>query len=155
MNKLNMENVIEPVHDYLSMKSQARMRSVSRFFRDSVIVKKYSWYQKYKMFKDNICKESLIIIIFEMDEQFIHDDELYATYFPIENHMYGSNLKDFIKSSEWGYCVMDFAEIVAVHGKEEDFDLIEEICNHCEVYTEYRPVQSALIQLCFEEYNTN
>ena len=148
-----MESIIHPLNDRLSLLSQVRMRSVSRYFRDTIVVKNYSWYQQYKKFKDNICKESLIIIIFEMDEQFIHDEELFETYFPIENHIYGDNLKDFIKSSEWNYCVMDFAEVVAVHGKEEGFDLIEEICNHCDVYTDYRPLQSALIQLCFEQFN--
>lgn len=153
MVKTTIEHIVYPLNDRISLVSQARMRSVSKFFRDTIILKKYSWYHHFKKIKENICKENLISIIFEMDQQYIQDEELYAVYLPIENHLYGSNLKHFIKLSDWYCCVIDFGEIMKVHGKEEDFDIVEEVCNHCEVYTEYRPLQSALIQLCFEEYN--
>ena len=147
-----MESVIEPLCDTLSLLSQVRMRAVSRIFRDTIIVKKYSWYQHYKKIKENIVRENLITIIFQMDRVFIEDEEHEAVYHPIENHLYGSTLKNFIKSSNWYCCVEDFSEVLDQHGKEEDFSLIEEICDHCEIYTGYRPLQSALIQFCIEEF---
>ena len=150
-----MENTIVCIHDYLSVKSQARMRSVSKFFKDNIVVKKYSFYQKFKKVKDTICRCAFIEMIFEMDQEFINDEMLYAVYYPIENHKYGDNLKDYIKSSGLYSCILHFEEVVEAHGKEPDFDLVNEICDHCEEYTKYRPLQSALIQICYEQHSFN
>ena len=146
-----MEQIAEPVNDYLSILSQARLRAVSKHFRNTIVVKNYSWYQKYKKIKNCIGREILIQFVFELDQDFIETDTYYDTYYPIENHEYGEKLRYFILNSDWYFCIIDFAETIAELGDIE-YNLIEEVCDHVEYYTDYRPLQSALIQLCFEEY---
>ena len=146
-----MEQIAEPINDYLSILSQARLRAVSKHFRKTIFVKNYSWYQKYKKIKNFIGRDILIQFVFELDQDFIENETYYPTYYPIENHEYGEKLRYFILNSDWYNCIIDFAEVLTI--LDENDELIDEIINHVQIYTDYRPLESALIQLCFEEYN--
>jgi len=146
-----MEQIIEPLHDYLSVKSQARLRSVSKFFIRTVVVKNYSFYEKYKKIKEYIYPEYILNVLFKTDIDYIEREKYYTTFYPIEFHLYGKEIKKYIISSKWYWCVIDFAQIIC-ENDSDNFILIDEICNHCQYYADNRPLQSVLIQLCYEEY---
>ena len=143
------------MNNYLSIKSAARLRSISHIFKDFIIVKKYSFYRIFKQL--TFSPDEIIKMLFKSDKLFLENesDELY--FLSITNHKYGFKLKEYVLNTVYYWCIMDFAEVLAEdHIQTNNIsvnDAIYELaCIHTEMYTDYKPLQGLLIELCCNEY---
>ena len=144
-----MENTIVCIHDYLSVKSQARMRSVSKFFKKYVVVKEYSFYKVFKHLKTDI--DTVIKMLFDYDQNFIALDNEMEFFTPIKNHILGHKFKYFIQCTDYYWAIPEF-EYSASEYTEEEYPLVERACDHVLEYTDYQPLQGLLIEMCMDQY---
>jgi hypothetical protein len=142
-------DVIFPLNGYLSVKSSSRLKCVSKFFKMYIIVKEYSFYRIFKQL--NITTELIIETLFESDKNFVNREAEEIYYYPIKKHKHGLNIKEYVKKSSYRWCIFDFAETL-VTNDDPDYFIHDMISHHCQVYTEYSPLQGLLYELCCEEY---
>jgi hypothetical protein len=99
----------------------------------------------------------MVVVLFRMDEKFIINEMLYSTFYEIEYHKYGRKLKQYIKKKFFNV-IYDFIRIFLLMPEDiqkQTYTVMDEICAHCQWYSSYRPLQSALIQLCYEKIILN
>ena len=150
-----MENsqLLVPLNEALTVKSAARMRAVSRTLRDNIIVKKYSFYKKFQ--KLEISSRKIIELLFNFDPEFVELDDPADFYTPIEHHVLGNRIAQFIHFTEYYWIVVDFSYIATDQDPDDDRSLVQAACDHVMTYTDYQPLQGLLIEMCVNEYSDN
>ena len=144
-----MENyeILLAIDNVLSVKSSAVLRSVSKITREYITLKKYSFYKIFKQLKTT--EDLIIIMLFKSDPSFLSIETDY--YYSIEYHKYGKGIKEYVINSTFYQCVKDFIQANFEY-QYYDYQIVELIKEHCEMYSIYKPLLSLLIQLCYEEY---
>jgi hypothetical protein len=148
-----MENcsILICLNDSLSLKSQVRLKCVSKTCYEYIIIKNYSFYRIFKKLKINV--NSIIKMLYELDNNFIIKDALESFYYPIENHKYGLEIKNYVLNTYYYLCIHNFKEILEDLNKEEEENFDNILYYHCIDYTDYVPLQSLLQELCNEHYD--
>ena len=147
-------DVLMGVNNILTIKSAAIMRTISKTFKYYIKVKEYSFYHIFKHLSVN--EDSIIEMLFNYDSDFVEQDDLEDYFFPIENHTIGPKIKEYIiNKSTYYQCIMDFAEAL-IDGsyylnQYHPHPLYELACTHCMLFTDFKPLQGLLIELCVEK----
>jgi hypothetical protein len=141
-------DILMALNNKLSVKSGAILRSVSKTIKLYIVVKNYSF---YRIFKQLSCyMDNIIEMLFEYDQDFINEEYDEDFYFPIENHILGLKIKEYVLNSNYYWVIMDFADTLININPNDVFPLYQLACDHCVLYTQYKPLQGLLIELCVD-----
>ena len=146
-----MENtqILLPLNKILSVKSAAILRTVSKICKNYIKVKNYSFYKIFKQLDLSI--DSVIKMVFETDQDFINEDEYEDYFLSIKNHKFGDKLKELVLNSKYFYCLEEFSDFLIDYGDHLGGTVEQYACEHCLLYTNYKPLQGLLIELCIEK----
>lgn len=146
-----MENtqILLPLNKILSVKSAAILRTVSKICKNYIKVKNYSFYKIFKQLDLSI--DSVIKMVFETDQDFINEDEYEDYFLSIKNHKFGDKLKELVLNSKYFYCLEEFSDFLIDYGENLGGTVEQYACEHCLLYTNYKPLQGLLIELCIEK----
>ena len=146
-----MENtqILLPLNKILSVKSAAILRTVSKICKNYIKVKNYSFYKIFKQLDLSI--DSVIKMVFETDQDFITEDEYEDYFLSIKNHKFGDKLKELVLNSKYFYCLEEFSDFLIDYGENLGGTVEQYACEHCLLYTNYKPLQGLLIELCIEK----
>ena len=143
--------VLIPLNKVLTVTSAARLRAVSKIIKMYIDVKEYSFYKIYK--KLDLSSECVVNMLFHLDPLFItiaHDficlDEF--SYYPINNHTYCDVIKQYL-FKKYYFCFQYFEEIVY-----NEFTSLQEISDHCRMYTSNIFIYGTLFELCLDLVRT-
>jgi hypothetical protein len=137
-------DVLMALNNKLSVKSGAILRSVSKTTKFYISVKNYSFYRIFKQLNfDNI-----IEMLFEYDQDFVDQDYIEDFYYPIENHKLGPRIKEYILN-KYEDIIINFSELL-MNWHDIYLSLQQMACDYCVIYTQYKPLQGLLIELCVE-----
>ena len=141
-------DILMALNNKLSLKSRAIMRSVSKTIKFYIVVKNYSFYKLFKQLNCHV--DNVIEMLFEYDQEFVEQDYLEDFYYPIKNHILGLKLKEYILNTQYYYIIRDFVEILNNINFNDHMPLHQLACDYCVMYTQYKPLQGILIELCVE-----
>jgi hypothetical protein len=111
-------NILMSINDSLSLKSQVRLKCVSKTCYKHIIIKNYSFYRIFKKLKISVNR--IIRMLYELDNNFIIKDALESFYYPIENHKYGLEIKRYVLNSYYYICIDNFKEIIEDLNEEDE-----------------------------------
>ena len=152
MIKLDNYTIIIVMNYYLTYKSQLALSFVSKDFKNYIILKKYSFYNKFKHILRNVNKEKIIKILFESDQQFIEDEVYFPLYYDINNHKYGTEIREYIIKTKYFQYILKFIRKYK-HKNIKKNKLQDLALGYGQLYSNYRPLQGLLIQMCIESIN--
>ena len=151
---MNTSGVLTPLNEYLTIKSAAILRSVSKSTQYCIKVKEYRYYRIFKKLKTD--QLSIIKMLLNSDPTWL---EYLAGYYIHENinfHKYGNRIKEYVENTEYYMCVMEFKETIRQHFDENEDITVEQLNialdNHCNDYTDYEPLFELLVVMCYEEF---
>jgi len=141
-----MENsqILQPLNNILTIKQSIILRSVSKTCK--LYIKKRSIYKFFKQL--NLSVDNVIKMIFEADQVFIEQESEEDYYLPIELHTFSEQLKKIIFDSKYFYCLEEFSDFLIDYGENLGGTVEQYACEHCLLYTNYKPLQGLLIELC-------
>ena len=138
----------------LTVKSSVILRTVSKTIRKYITRKKNIFYKIFQQL--NFTEINIIKMLFESDQVFINNDIDEEYYLPIETHKHGLKIKEYIcNTNVWWLCIMDFIEIINNENfnanlENDNTTLINFTCDHCVMYSSYKPLQGIFIELCID-----
>ena len=148
---MNTPKVLIPLNKILTVTSAARLRAVSKITKIYIDVKQYSFYKIYK--KLDLSPESVANMLFHLDPLFIMIAHVFISvneqsYYPINNHRYCDVIKQYI-FKKYYFCFQYFEEIVY-----NEFTSLQEISDHCRMYTSNIFIYGTLFELCLDLVRT-
>lgn len=138
-------DLLMPLNGYLTIKSAARMRAVSKCTRWYIKVKDYSYYPLFKKLRINHL--SVIKALLSTDPGWLDDNSNDDGGEIINFHKHGFEIKKYIENTQFYMCIMEFKEKLDECEVYLPGETIEE---HCNDYTDYYPLYEILITMCYD-----
>ena len=140
--------ILIALNNYLSVKSAARLRCVSKTTEKYITPKKYSFYSIFK--KIDLSSDNIIKMLFESDKVFIEYQKNEELYLPIKYHRFSNTILKYVLSvNYYYYCLLLFSEYL-IESNDNNLDIEEMAKIHCEEYTDYKPLLGILIECCVD-----
>lgn len=145
--------LLSPLNEILTVKSAARMQCVCKTFKIYIKVKNYSFYRIFKQLDFN--PETIIKMFFELDKDFIIQDDFEPFYYPIAHHMYGNYIKNYILDGNFMYIIYDFVDSIHDQGLNNftNDEILQCACDYILDFFDYKPLQGLMVELCMMEIN--
>ena len=142
-------SVLIPINDYLSIKSQARLRAVSKTCKNCIHVKQYSFYKIFK--KLDIRPDTVLIMLFKLDENFLFlSDEAEFYYYPIKYHTHCNIIVKYALKY-YSDCIRGLPYYIKTLD-QYIFSILETASQHCAFYSDEILIHGLLVELCLLNY---
>jgi hypothetical protein len=145
--------VLIPLNDYLTVKSAAILRVVSKTCKNYIEVKKFSFYSLFK--KLEIDELNVIKMLLKSDKVWMDHNSVNFGTDSINIHKHGNEIKRYIERTEFYDCITDFEkkldEELIISDPSDFYFPGHTIDEHCADYTDYYPLYEILITICYEK----
>ena len=150
-----MENILVPLNNFLTIRSAARLRAVSKLTRYYIKVKDYNYYPLFKRMK--FTKTDLLKLVIRTDRNWLKLESNAKYFYDINFHKHGKNIKEYVsKLNNCQFCI-EFLKN-KLNNKLNNNHFIEKdafIYFHCIDFVRNFTMCGIFSQLCIEKYNLN
>ena len=147
-----MENpsILMSLNRYLTIKSAARLRAVSKATKYYIDVKKFNYYPMLKRL--TFTKIDFLKMIIRTDPEWLKLDSNAIRFHDINFHKHGKNIKEYVsKLYSYKFCIKFISKklnLLSASVKEYVYD-------HCIDFVRHFTMCGIFSQLCIEKYKIN
>ena len=153
-----MENILVPLNGFLTIKSAAILRAVSKLTRYYIKVKDYNYYPLFKRMK--FTKNDLLKLVIRTDRNWLTLDSNAKYFYDINFHKNGKNIKEYVsKLNNFQFCVKFISKELTILKNFKNLNIQsaiikeEYVYHYCIDFVRNFTMCGIFSQLCIEKYN--